>query len=78
MRLDAFLKKSTILKRRTVAKELCDSGKVLVNGKVGKPSLELKDGDVISLVVGSSIREFVVQIEKLENGKELIGYVRKE
>ncbi len=78
MRLDAFLKKSTILKRRTVAKELCEGGKVTVNGKVAKPSLELKDGDVITLLVGSSTREFIVQIEKLDNDKERIGYVRKE
>ncbi len=78
MRLDAFLKKSGILKRRTVAKELCDNGKVLVNGKEGKPSLELKDNDVITLLVGSSTRDFIVHIEKLETGKESISYVRKE
>ncbi|MCD8204302.1 MAG: RNA-binding S4 domain-containing protein [Coprobacillus sp.] len=78
MRLDAFLKKSSILKRRTVAKELCDNGKVLVNGKEGKPSLNLKDGDVISLLVGNSTREFIVHIETLDNGKENVSYVRKE
>lgn len=49
MRLDKFLKVSRILKRRTVAKEVCESGKVELNGRPAKPSSELKEGDVVSI-----------------------------
>ena len=47
MRLDKFLKVSRILKRRTVAQEACDVGKVDVNGKAAKPSCKLKVGDLV-------------------------------
>lgn len=47
MRLDKFLKVSRILKRRTVAQEACDGGKVDVNGKRAKPGCQLKVGDVV-------------------------------
>lgn len=47
MRLDKFLKVSRILKRRTVAQEACDGGKVDVNGKPAKPSCQLKVGDIV-------------------------------
>ena len=46
MRLDLLLKQSGIIKRRTVAKALAENGKILVNGKVAKPSTEVKDGNV--------------------------------
>ena len=52
MRLDKYLKVSRIIKRRTVANEACDGGRVSVNGKVAKASLELKLGDVIALRLG--------------------------
>lgn len=54
MRLDKFLKNSRIIKRRTVAKEACEQGRVCVNDKVAKPGLELKLGDVIKITFGSS------------------------
>ena len=57
MRLDKFLKNSRIIKRRTVAKEACEQGRVEVNGKVAKPGLELKIGDVIRVTFGSSTLE---------------------
>ncbi|SHJ80160.1 Ribosomal 50S subunit-recycling heat shock protein, contains S4 domain [Hathewaya proteolytica DSM 3090] len=50
MRLDKYLKVSRIIKRRTKAKEICDSGRVYINDKVAKPSTEVKEGDVISIV----------------------------
>ena len=50
MRLDLFLKKSGLIKRRTVAQELCDTGRVLVNGRVARPAKEVKPGDGIVLV----------------------------
>lgn len=49
MRLDKFLKLSRIIKRRTVAKEVCDTGRVLVNGRVAKPGTDLKIGDIIEI-----------------------------
>jgi ribosomal 50S subunit-recycling heat shock protein len=55
MRLDKFLKNSRIIKRRTVAKEACEQGRVEVNGKVAKPGLELKTGDEITITFGSNI-----------------------
>ena len=55
MRLDKYLKNSRIIKRRTVAKEACEQGRVEVNGKVAKPGLELKEGDVIKITFGNNI-----------------------
>lgn len=55
MRLDKYLKNSRIIKRRTVAKEACEQGRVEVNGKTAKPGLELKQGDVISVTFGSNV-----------------------
>ena len=52
MRLDVFLKASGIIKRRTVANELCDRGLVLVNGVKGKAGRIIKEGDIIDLKVG--------------------------
>lgn len=54
MRLDKFLKNSRIIKRRTVAKDACEQGRVEVNGKVAKPGLELRIGDVIQVTFGSN------------------------
>lgn len=49
MRLDKYLKVSRIIKRRTVAKEACESGRVSINGKVAKPSTEVKEEDIIEI-----------------------------
>ena len=49
MRLDKYLKVSRIIKRRTVANEVCDAGKAVVNGKVARASYDVKVGDVIEL-----------------------------
>ena len=49
MRLDKFLKTSRVIKRRTVANEAADSGRISVNGKVVKPSYEVKIGDIVEL-----------------------------
>ena len=54
MRLDKFLKNSRIIKRRTVAKDACEQGRVEVNGRIAKPGLEAKEGDVIRIVFGNS------------------------
>ena len=54
MRLDKYLKNSRIIKRRTVAKDACEQGRVEVNGKIAKPGLELKIGDEIQITFGSN------------------------
>ena len=54
MRLDKYLKVSRIIKRRTVANEACDAGRVEVNGKTAKASYELKVGDVIEIHFGTN------------------------
>jgi ribosomal 50S subunit-recycling heat shock protein len=53
MRLDKYLKITRIIKRRTVANEACDAGKVSVNGKVARASLEIKVGDRIDITMGN-------------------------
>ena len=53
MRIDKYLKISRIIKRRTVAQEACEGGKVEINGKTAKPSTEVKVGDIITLTFGS-------------------------
>ncbi len=55
MRLDLVLKQSGLIKRRTVAKELAERGKILINGRVAKPSSEVKDHDVLELHLGNRI-----------------------
>lgn len=53
MRLDKFLKVSRIIKRRTVANEACDAGRVTVNGRPAKASVQVKPGDVIEIAFGN-------------------------
>lgn len=52
MRLDKYLKVSRIIKRRTVANEACDAGRVSVNGKVARASYDVKAGDIVEIVFG--------------------------
>lgn len=52
MRLDKYLKVSRIIKRRTVANEACDAGRVTVNGKVARASYDVKVGDVLTISLG--------------------------
>ena len=52
MRLDKYLKVSRVIKRRTVANEACDLGRVQINGKVAKASAEVKEGDVLTVLLG--------------------------
>ncbi len=63
MRLDKYLKVSRLIKRRTVANEACDAGRVLVNGKVAKAGTAVKEGDVIELMFGTrTIKVRVIQV----------------
>ena len=65
MRLDKFLKVSRLIKRRTVANEACDSSRVLVNGKLAKPSYNVKLGDEITIAFGS--KEVIVRVLMLKD-----------
>lgn len=53
MRLDKFLKVSRLIKRRTVANEACDAGRVLVNGKPARASYDVKQSDVLEITLGA-------------------------
>ena len=71
MRLDKFLKVSRVIKRRTVANEAADGGRISVNGKVVKPSYEVKVGDIVEIKFGDKISKFeIMQIPKTQ-GKEV-------
>jgi ribosomal 50S subunit-recycling heat shock protein len=61
MRLDKFLKVSRVIKRRPVANEACDGGRVSINGKVAKASTEVKLGDIIEIKYGDKIVKFRVK-----------------
>lgn len=54
MRLDKYLKVSRLIKRRTVANEACDAGRVMINGKVAKAGANVKEGDIIEVQFGTS------------------------
>lgn len=62
MRIDKYLKVSRIIKRRTVACEACEQGKVSINGKAAKPSADVKVGDVIEIAFGEKTLKIRVEI----------------
>jgi len=55
MRIDKYLKVSRLIKRRTLANEACETGRVTINGKVAKPGTDVKIGDIIEIRFGSSV-----------------------
>ena len=79
MRLDKYLKVSRLIKRRTVANEACDAGRVSINGKVAKASAEVKVGDRIDIQFGN--REVALEVldiqetTKKDEAKELFRYI---
>lgn len=73
MRLDLFLKKSMLIKRRVIAKEIVERGNAQINGKVAKPSTEVKDEDLIFLKLGKNRLE-VKAIILIKNQKEYPSY----
>ena len=79
MRLDKYLKVSRLIKRRTVANEACDAGRVLINGKVAKASTNVAVGDVIEIGFGTrSVKVEVLDVQdtsKKEEAKELFKYL---
>ncbi len=79
MRLDKYLKVSRLIKRRTVANEACDAGRVLVNDKVARASLDVKVGDIIEIQFGNKNVKVevleVVETSRKEEAKEMFRYI---
>lgn len=75
MRLDKFLKVSRVIKRRTVAAEACDDGRVSINGKVCKPSANVKIGDIVKVAFGDNVLSFMVlktdEVTKKEDASQM-------
>ena len=70
MRLDKFLKVSRLIKRRTVANEICDAGRIKVNGRDAKASYQVKTGDIIEVIIGErTVRAKVLSVEE-KTGKD--------
>ena len=79
MRIDKFLKVSRLIKRRTIANEACDAGRILVNGKVVKASYTVKPGDILEISFGNkSVKvqvEELLQTTKKDEAKEMFSYL---
>lgn len=79
MRLDKFLKVSRLIKRRTVATEACDAGRVMINDKPAKASQNVKVGDVIEIGFGSkAVKVEVLDVQETtrkDEAKELYKYL---
>ena len=77
--MDKYLKVSRLIKRRTVANEACDSGRVTINDKVAKASAEVKQGDIIAISFGNrEVKVEVLDVQetvKKEEAKELFRYL---
>jgi len=82
MRLDKYLKVSRIIKRRTIAKEVCEGGRVSINEKVAKPSTVVKEGDIIEIqfanrALKARITNILEHVKK-ENAKEMYEILEGE
>ncbi len=79
MRLDKYLKVSRLIKRRTVANEACDAGRVTVNGKAAKASVDVKAGDIIEIEFGNrSVKVRVLDVKETvrkEEAAEMFEYI---
>ena len=79
MRLDKYLKVSRLIKRRTVANEACDAGRVMINGKIAKAGTDVKVGDVIEIGFGTrNVKVEVLDVHETtrkEDAKELFRYL---
>lgn len=77
MRLDKYLKISRLIKRRTVANEACDAGRVLVNGKPARASYDVKAGDVLELHLGERVlKAQVLSVTEYTKKEEAAGLYR--
>ncbi len=79
MRLDKYLKVSRLIKRRTIANEACDAGRVTINGRPAKASATVKAGDVIAIQFGNKeVKAEVLNVQetvKKEEAAELFRYL---
>lgn len=79
MRLDKYLKVSRLIKRRTVANEACDAGRVMINGKTAKAGTDVKVGDVIEIGFGTrNVKVEVLDVQETtrkEDAKKLFRYL---
>ena len=79
MRLDKFLKVSRLIKRRTVANEACDAGRVLINDKPAKASANVKTGDILTIQFGNKdVKVEVLDVQetvKKDEAKDLFRYI---
>ena len=73
MRIDKFLKMSRVIKRRTVANEAADNGRISVNGKIVKASYEVKLGDIVEIKFGDKVSKF--EILQIPTSQKIIGEV---
>ncbi len=76
MRLDKFLKVARVIKRRTIANEVADKGRVCVNGKTVKPSYDVKVGDICEITFGDKVSKFEI-INIPENPAKIVGELIK-
>ena len=77
MRIDLFLKQSRIIKRRTIAKEYCERGLVLINGKIAKPSSEVTSNDIVNITFGEKNFDIRITINKVGQ-REVAEYEQVE
>ena len=78
MRLDKYLKVSRLVKRRTVANELCDGGRVSANGRVVKASYDVKSGDILELTFGGkTLKVEVIAVEEHTTKQDAAGLYRE-
>ena len=79
MRLDKFLKVSRLIKRRTVANEACDAGRVTINGKTAKASAEVKVGDILEISFGAKTVKAeildIMETTKKEDAKDMVRFL---
>lgn len=76
MRLDKFLKVSRVIKRRTVANDACDAGRVVINGKIAKASYDVKVNDIVEIRYGEKIIKFRINaIESTTKKTEAVNMV---
>jgi ribosomal 50S subunit-recycling heat shock protein len=79
MRIDKFLKVSRLIKRRTIANEACDAGRVIVNGRTVKASYDVRTGDILEIKFGTSDVKVevldVTETVKKDEAKDLFRYI---
>lgn len=82
MRLDKYLKVSRIIKRRTVAKEACDGGRVSINSKPAKAGAEVKENDIIEIRFGSRVGRYQItdvrEVVRKENAAEMYRVLQED